>query len=81
MRLDPRISSLLIPDLRSAPGPAMAALAVICFICSVVVWWLTGRWAWLAGGALVGAVGAVTLAFIMSTNRLLLDAASPPKDE
>jgi hypothetical protein len=44
-------------------------------------WRLTGRWAWLAGGALVGAVVPFTLAFIMSTNRLLLDAASPPKDD
>ena len=45
------------------------------------VWRLTGRWAWLAGGALVGAVVPFKLVFIMSTNRLLLDAASPPKDE
>ena len=61
--------------------PLQASLAVTCFLCSVVVWRLTGRWAWLAGGALVGAVVPFTLAFIMSTNRLLLDAASPPKDE
>jgi hypothetical protein len=37
-------------------APLQASLAVICFLCSVVVWRLTGRWAWLAGGALVGAV-------------------------
>ena len=36
---------------------------------------------WLAGGALVGAVVPFTFAFTMSTNRLLLDAASPPKDD
>jgi hypothetical protein len=57
------------------------SLAVICFLCSVVVWCLTGRWAWLAGGTLVGAVVPFTFAFMMSTNRLLLDAASPPKDD
>jgi hypothetical protein len=62
-------------------APLQASLAVICFLCSVVVWRLTGGWAWLAGGALVGAVVPFTLAFIMSTNRLLLDAASPPKDD
>ncbi len=62
-------------------APLQASLAVICFLCSVVVWWLTGRWPWLAGGALVGAVVPFTLAFIMPSNRLLLDAASPPKDD
>jgi len=62
-------------------APLQAALAAICFLCSVVVWRLTGRWAWFAGGALVGAVVPFTLAFIMSTNRLLLDAGSPPKDD
>ena len=34
-------------------APLQAALAVTCFLCSVVVWCLTGRWAWLTGGALV----------------------------
>jgi hypothetical protein len=62
-------------------APLQASLAVICFLCSVVVWRLTGGWGWLAGGALVGAVVPFTLAFIMSTNRLLLDAASPPKED
>ncbi len=62
-------------------APLQAALAVICFLSSVVVWRLTGRWAWLAGSALVGAVVPFTFAFIMSTNRLLLEAASPPKGE
>ena len=62
-------------------APLQASLAVICFLCSVVIWRLTGRWAWLAGGALVGAVAPFTFAFMMSTNRLLLDAASPPKSE
>lgn len=62
-------------------APLQASLAVICFLCSVAVWWLTGRWAWLAGGALVGAVVPFTLAFLKSTNRLLLDATSQPKDE
>lgn len=62
-------------------APLQAGLAVICFLCSVVVWLQTGRWTWLAGGALVGAVVPFTFAFIMSTNRLLLDATSPPKDD
>jgi hypothetical protein len=62
-------------------APLQASLAVICFLCSVAVWWLTGRWAWLAGGTLVGAVVPFTFAFMMSTNRLPLDAASPPKDD
>jgi hypothetical protein len=62
-------------------APLQAALAVTCFLCSIVVWRLTGRWAWLAGGALVGAVVPFTLAFIMPTNRLLLDTASPSEDE
>ena len=61
-------------------APLQATLAVICFLCSVVVWWLTGEWTWLAGGVLVGAAVPFTLVFIMSTNRFLLDAASPPKD-
>ncbi len=51
-------------------APLQAGLAVICFLCSVVVWLQTGRWTWLAGGALVGAVVPFTFAFIMSTNRL-----------
>src|SRR5271163_3795694 len=58
-------------------APLQASLAVICFLCSVAVWRLTGRWAWLA----VGAVVPFTLAFVKSTNRLLLDTTSPPKDE
>jgi hypothetical protein len=62
-------------------APLQASLAVICFLCSAVVWWLTNQWAWLAGGTLVGAVVPFTLAFIMPTNRLLLDAASLPKNE
>jgi Anthrone oxygenase len=62
-------------------APLQASLAIICFLCSGAVWWLTGRWPWLAGGALVGAVVPFTFACIMSTNRLLLDAASPPKDD
>jgi hypothetical protein len=62
-------------------APLQASLAVICFLSSVVVWRLTGRWAWLAGGALVGAVVPFTFAFMMSTNRLLLDAASPKDEE
>ena len=60
-------------------APLQATLAVICFLCSVVVWRLTGEWTWLAGGALVGVVVPFTLVFIMSTNRLLLEAA-PPED-
>lgn len=62
-------------------APLQASMAVICFLCSGAVWWLTNRWAWLAGGVLVGAVVPFTLAFIMPTNRLLLDASSPPKDD
>ena len=62
-------------------APLRASLAVICFICSGAVAWLTNRWGWLAGGALVGAVVPFTFVFIMSTNRLLLDAASPLKDD
>ena len=62
-------------------APLQASLAVICFLCCGAVWWLTSRWAWLAGGVLVGAVVPFTLACIMPTNRLLLDAASPPKDD
>lgn len=57
-------------------APLQAALAVICFLSSAAVWRLTGRWAWLAGGTLVGAVIPFTFAFIMSTNRLLLDGSS-----
>ena len=62
-------------------APVQAALASICFLNSLVVWRLTRQWPWLAGGALVGAVVPFTLTFVMPTNRLLLDAASPPKDE
>jgi Domain of unknown function (DUF1772) len=62
-------------------APLQASLAVICFLSSGAVWWLTSRWAWLARGALVGAVVPFTLAFIMPTNRRLLDAGSPLKNE
>ena len=62
-------------------APLQAALAVTCFLCSLVVWRLTGQWAWLAGGVSVGAVVPFTFAFIVKTNRLLLDAALPPKDK
>jgi uncharacterized membrane protein len=62
-------------------APLQASLAVICFLCSAVIWWLTRQWLWLAGGVLVGAVVPFTLAFIMPTNRLLLDEVSPPKNE
>jgi len=55
-------------------APKQAGLAVICFLCSLVVWRLTGRWEWLAGGSLVGAVVPLTLLVILPTNRLLLDA-------
>jgi len=58
-------------------APLQAALALICFLCSLAVWRLTGQWAWLAGGVSVGAVVPFTFAFIMKTNRLLLDAALP----
>src|ERR1700686_4667233 len=50
-------------------APLQAALAVICFLCSLVVWRLTGQWAWFAGGVSVGAVVPFTFAFIMTTNR------------
>ena len=62
-------------------APLQAALAVICLLCSAAVSWLTDRWGWLAGGVLVGAVVPFTLAFLMPTNRLLLDAASPPRGD
>jgi Anthrone oxygenase len=62
-------------------APIQASLAVICFLCSGAVWWLTNRWAWLLGGALVAAVVPFTLGFIMPTNRLLLDATSTLKDD
>lgn len=62
-------------------APLQASLAVVCFLCSAAVWWLTSRWEWLAGGVLVGAVVPFTFAFIMPTNRLLLDATSPPKED
>jgi hypothetical protein len=61
-------------------APIQASLAVICFLCSGVVWWLTTRWAWLAGGVLVGGVVPFTLIFIMPTNRRLLDTNSVPAE-
>jgi Domain of unknown function (DUF1772) len=68
------------PSYRRA-APLQAALAVICFLCSAVVWLLSRRWAWFAGGALVGAVVPFSFAFIKPTNRVLLDAASLTKDD
>lgn len=62
-------------------APLQASLAVICFLSTGAVWWLTNRWEWLAGGALVGTVVAFTLIFIMPTNRLLQHAASTPKND
>jgi hypothetical protein len=62
-------------------APMQASLAVICFLCCTAACWLTGRWVWLAGGALVGAVVPLTLVVIMPTNRLLLNAASPPPEQ
>jgi hypothetical protein len=32
-------------------APVQAGLAVISFLCSLVLWWLTGQWGWIAGGA------------------------------
>jgi len=77
-------ASLALQEFRPSykrAAPLQAALAVICFLCSLVVWRLTGQWAWLAGGLSVGAVALNKKALIMKTNRLLLDAALPPKDE
>ena len=54
-------------------APQQAGLAIVCFLCGVSLAVLTQRWLWLLGGILVGAVVPVTLVFIMSTNRLLLD--------
>ncbi|MGA8222417.1 MAG: DUF1772 domain-containing protein [Candidatus Acidiferrales bacterium] len=61
-------------------APMQAAFAVICFLCSAALWWLTHRWGWIAGGSLVGAVVPFTLLIIMPTNRLLLNATSPPAE-
>ena len=64
-------------------APQQAVLAIVCFVCGVWLEWLTPHltqhltqhWLWLLGGSLVGAVVPFTLLFLMSTNRLLLDAA------
>jgi hypothetical protein len=70
-----------LPPSYQRAAPLQASLAVISFLSSGAVWWLTNRWEWLAGGALVGAVVPFTLIFIMPTNCLLLDAASTPKND
>ena len=57
-------------------APQQAALAIVCFLCSVTIALLTQQWLWLLGGILVGAVGPFTLVFIMPTNRLLLDESN-----
>lgn len=54
-------------------APQQAALAIVCFLCSVGLVLITRRWLWLVGGSLVGAVVPLTLLLIMPTNRLLLD--------
>jgi hypothetical protein len=54
-------------------APQQAALAIVCFLCTVMIALLTQQWLWLLGGILVGAVVPFTLIFIMRTNRLLLD--------
>jgi Domain of unknown function (DUF1772) len=58
-------------------APQQAALAIVCFLCSVTITLLTQQWLWLLGGILVGVVVPFTLIFIMSTNRLLLDESKP----
>ena len=50
-------ASIALQEFRSSyrrAAPLQASLAVISFLCSMVVWRLTGGWAWFAGGALVG---------------------------
>jgi Domain of unknown function (DUF1772) len=58
-------------------APQQAALAIVCFLCSVTITLLTQQWLWLLGGILVGVVVPFTLIFSMSTNRLLLDESKP----
>ncbi len=62
-------------------APLQVTMAAASFLCSVAVWRLTHQWSWLVGGGLVGAAIPFTLAFIMPSNRLLLDVTSPPRDE
>jgi hypothetical protein len=57
-------------------APQQAALAIVCFLCSVTIALLTQQWLWLLGGILVGAVVPFTFIFIMRTNRLLLDESN-----
>src|ERR1700719_4229364 len=68
------------PGYKRAP-PLQASLAVICFLCSVVVWQWTGRWAWLAGGTLVGSVVPLHLRFHDVNEPFAARCSSPPKDE
>lgn len=54
-------------------APQQAALAIVCFLCSISVALFNHDWVWAAGGSMVGAVVPFTLGFMMPTNRRLLD--------
>jgi len=54
-------------------APLQAALAILCFVCSVSVAVLSHDWMWALGGSVVGGVVPFTLFFMMPTNRQLLD--------
>jgi hypothetical protein len=53
------------------------SMAVIAFVCSFALSLFTSRWIWFLGGGMTGLMLPFTLIFMMPTNRILLDAASP----
>ena len=61
--------------------PLQILFAAVSFLASAVVWLLTHQWSWITGGGLTGSVIPFTLAFIMPTNRLLVDVRSPLKED
>lgn len=81
MLLDPKVALLQwAPSYKRATW-LQAPLALVSFVCGVMVWLLGGSVQWLLGALLVGSVVPFTFLVIMPTNRLLLaDGPDTPSD-
>jgi len=72
MSLETRMAALQwAPSYRRATW-MQAPLAIVSFLCGVLVWFQGGCLGWLIAALVVGSVVPFTLAIIMPTNRELL---------
>jgi len=58
-----------------------ASLAIAAFATALGAWLLSSRWAWLAGGVIIGIVVPFTLIVILPTNKKLLDSSLDPDSD